>query len=84
MARGSVQDEPMTMVAGLRIRKALVQTCPWALLHVDKDESRHANMSMALLLYDDRDAAVSLPRSFLGQLGALSGEMCPESEPLLG
>jgi hypothetical protein len=60
-----------------------VQTCLWALLRVDKDESRHANMSMALL-HDDRDTVGSLSSSFLGQLGALSGEICLESRPLLG
>jgi hypothetical protein len=68
---------------GLKISNALVQTCPWALLHVDKDESHHANMSMALL-HHDRDAAGSLSSSFMDQLGALSSEMCTEFWPLLG
>jgi hypothetical protein len=69
--------------AGLKISKALVQTCPWTLLHVDKDESHHANVSMALL-HDDRDVADSLSSSFMGQLGALSSEMCTKFGPLLG
>jgi hypothetical protein len=68
---------------GLKISKVLVQTCPWALLHVDKDESHHANMSIALL-HDDRDAADSLSSSFMGQLGALSSEMCTKFGLLLG
>jgi hypothetical protein len=69
--------------AGLKISKALVQTCPWALLHVDKDESHHANMSMALL-HDDRDVADSLSSSFMGQLGALFSELFTKFGPLLG
>jgi hypothetical protein len=69
--------------AGLKISKALVQTCPWALLHVDKDESHHANISMALL-HDDRDVADNLSSSFMGQLRALFSEMCTKFGPLLG
>jgi hypothetical protein len=64
------KKDKITTRAGLKISKALVQICQWALLHVDKDESHHANMSMDLL-HDDRDAADSLSSSFMGQLGGI-------------